>query len=253
MSDRLKIVLILVACYSFSLLLTPLAPVVEAAVALTLVATALVGFSLHPKKEVYYVQTTRHLREPSGKKALEKDFIAVKIELVRLWILFAPTFLAVAFLVVSSAKGVLWKFSLLGWLFESRFQIVLFVLREIAALVFLVLQAWLQERWVLRNAEASNATSIKSESVHVTYAFYDQKGVIYGGDYLSLHLVRPWQMAQIVFYNPKKPDLNKIALAFLFHRPVVVARGVTDLNMQTVEAQEALAEFRPRPLAPGES
>jgi hypothetical protein len=105
MDDKLKIALILLGCFSLSLLLTPLAPVVEAALALALIATVLAGFSLHPKKEVYYVQTTRRLREPSGRRALEKDFIAVKVEVVRLWILFAPTFLAVAFLVVSSAKG----------------------------------------------------------------------------------------------------------------------------------------------------
>jgi hypothetical protein len=252
MDDKLKIALILLGCFSLSLLLTPLAPVVEAALALALIATVLAGFSLHPKKEVYYVQTTRRLREPSGRRALEKDFIAVKVEVVRLWILFAPTFLAVAFLVVSSAKGILWKFSLVGWIFESKFQVLLFVLREICFVIFLILQAWLQERWVLTNAEASNATSIKSGEMHVTYAFYDQKGVIYGGDYISLDLVGPRQIAKIVFYNPKKPDVNKIAMAFLFHRPVVVARGLTDLNTRTVDAQRVLAELRPRQLAPDE-
>src|SRR5579863_742050 len=69
---------------------------------------------------------------------------------------------------------------------------------------------------------------------------------------MDFHLVPPSELSRIVFYNPQDPDTNKIAMAFLFHRLVVLGRGVTDLNVQTVEAQEALAEIRPRPLAPEE-
>jgi hypothetical protein len=234
------------------LLFTPLEAYVEGVLALILVAAVVVGFSLHPKKDVYYVQTTRRLREPSGKQALEKDFVAVKVELVRLWVLFVPTFLAIAYLIASSANGVLWKFSFLNWLTDSRLSPLLIILREFALLMALMLQAWIGERWVLRDAEASNADSYTHGTMQVTYAFYDQQGVIYGGDCIRFDLVRPIQLAKIVFYNPRKPDVNKIAMAFLFHRPVILAHGLTDLNTQTVAAQQALAEIRSRPLAPGE-
>jgi len=36
--------------------------------------------------------------------------------------------------------------------------------------------------------------------------------------------------------------LNKIAMGFLFHRLVVLGRGVTDLDKQTVAAQTAVAD-----------
>jgi hypothetical protein len=36
-------------------------------------------------------------------QALEQDFLAVKVELARLWLLFVPTFLAVAFLLFFAA------------------------------------------------------------------------------------------------------------------------------------------------------
>ena len=70
---------------------------------------------------------------------------------------------------------------------------------------------------------------------------------------MNFHIVRPTELTTIVFYSRKNPDVNRIAMAFLFHRLVVLGRGVTDLNMGTINAQEALAEMRPRPLAPEES
>jgi hypothetical protein len=242
-----------ICAVAFILFFTPFEGVFEGILAFVLIATVVLGFSLQPNKEVYYVQTTRRLREPSGNQALEKDFLAVKIELVRLWILFVPTFIAVAYLIASSANGVLWKFSVLNWSFNSPYSSWLILGgREMIGLNFLLLYAWVSERRVLRHAEASYAISFVAETMNVTYAFYDAQGVIQGGDCSSFDLTRSRKLAKIVFYHPEKPDVNKIAMAFLFHRVVVLGRGVTDLNTQTAEAQKALAEIRPRPLAPGE-
>ena len=49
-------------------------------------------------------------------------------------------------------------------------------------------------------------------------------------------------LATIVFHNVRKPELNKIAMGFLFHRLMILGRGVTDLDKQTAAAQTALAE-----------
>jgi hypothetical protein len=76
---------------------------------------------------------------------------------------------------------------------------------------------------------------------------------MYGGDCVDFHLVPASALSTIVFYDRQNPDVNKIAMAFLFHRLVVLGRGVTDISMQTVEAQEALAEMRPRRLASDET
>jgi hypothetical protein len=253
MEGNSKFLFVGICALAFILFFTPFEGIFEGVLAFVLVATVVLGFSIQPNKEVYYVQTTRRLFEPSGHEALERDFLAVRVELVRLWVLFVPTFLAVAYLTASSANGVLWKFSLLGWSFDSPYgSWLIYIGREMVLLNFLFLQAWVSERRVLRRAEASYATSFVSGNMNVTYAFYDVHGVVQGGDCLCFDLTRSRKLAKIVFYNPEKPDLNKIAMAFLFHRVVILSRGVTDLNMQTVEAQEALAEMRPRRLAPDE-
>jgi hypothetical protein len=53
---------------------------------------------------------------------------------------------------------------------------------------------------------------------------------------------RPRELATIVFHNARNPELNKIAMGFLFHRFVVLGRGMTDLHQETVVARTALAE-----------
>jgi uncharacterized integral membrane protein len=257
MDDLWKIFLVGLYVLALAFLLTPVENVLEGSVALALVGAAIVGFSFHPGKEVYYVRTKRHVFGPNGDEQVEHDFIAVKVELVRLWVLFVPTVLAVSFLVLSSANGVLWDFSLMNWVFDSPFAAVMFqgvsVIHGIVVFVIVMLQAWVSERWVLRNSEASSTDSFRRRQWGVTYAFLDERGSMYGGDCMDFHLVPPSTLSTIVFYNPQNPDVNKIAMAFLFHRLVVLGRGVTDLNMQTVEAQEALAEIRSRRLAPDET
>ena len=55
-------------------------------------------------------------------------------------------------------------------------------------------------------------------------------------------LVRPLQLATVIFHNARKPELNKISMGVLFHRLTILERGVTDLDKQTLAAQTALAE-----------
>jgi hypothetical protein len=256
MDDLWKIFLIGLYVFALAFLFTPVESFLERSVALALVIAALVGFSFQPGKEVYYVRTTRHVFDSDGEEQVEHDFIAVRVELVRLWLLFVPTILAVTFLVFSSANGVLWNFSLLNWIFDSPFGGLMFqgvqVIHGLAVFVIVMLQMWVSERWVLRHAEASSTNSFRRRQWGVTYAFLDERGSLYGGDCMDFHLARPTEVSTIVFYDARNPDVNRIAMAFLFHRVVVLGRGVTDLNMQTIEAQQALAELKPRPLLPGE-
>ena len=62
----------------------------------------------------------------------------------------------------------------------------------------------------------------------------------------DLGVQRP-ELATIVFYNVRKPELNKIAMGFLFHRLAILGRAVTDLDKQTEAAQTASAETTPLP------
>jgi hypothetical protein len=64
----------------------------------------------------------------------------------------------------------------------------------------------------------------------------------YGGDCIYIGLVGSPELASIVFYNPRKPDLNQIAMGLLFHRLIILGRGVTELDKQTAAAQTVLAE-----------
>lgn len=104
----------------------------------------------------------------------------------------------------------------------------------------------------MRDAEACSARSFSLAGgeyrtparriQRVSYLFMGEHGEYYGGDCLSFGLVQPHELATIVFHNVRKPELNKIAMGFLFHRLMAVARGVTDLNKQMAAEQIALAE-----------
>jgi len=195
MHDLWKIFLVGLYVLAISFLFTPVESILEGSIALVLVAAAIVGFSLHPGKEVYYVRTKRFVFDSNGEVQAESDFIAVKVELVRLWVLFIPTILAVAFLVFSSANGILWNFSVMNWVFDSPFATVMFqgvtVIHGLVVFVIVMLQAWISERWVLRNAEASCTDSFRRRQWGVTYAFLDERGSLYGGDAWTFTSFRP--------------------------------------------------------------
>jgi len=232
------------------LLFTPLEAVLEGSLAFVMVVGVAAGFLMHPRRDVFYVRTTVRLVNPDRQQILERDFLAVRVELVRLWLLFVPTVLAVAFLVFFAAGGPL-KFSFLNWIFSTRYApFALLVLQYPPLIVFLLVAAWIGERRVLRNAAACSARSFSvgrgkvGKAGRVSYLFMGEHGEYYGGDCFCLHLglAQPLELATIVIHDVRKPELNKIAMGFLFHRLIELGRGVTDLDTQTAAAQAALAE-----------
>jgi hypothetical protein len=249
MEDISKVLLVGVYLLAGVLLFTPFEAVLEGVIAILFVAAVVLGFLLHPRKEVFYLRTTVRLSDPDGHQTLEQDYLAVKLELVRLWLLFIPTLLAVGFLVVSSGSGILWNFSLLNTIFSSKYGFIAIQVWHVPPLIVLVLLwAWISERWVLRDAEACAARSFSVTGRdgwrvrRVAYAFVDEHGECYGGYNFYFGLVHPLQLATIVLHNVKKPEVNRIAMSFLFHRLIILGHGVTDLDKQTVAAQTALAE-----------
>lgn len=208
--------------------------------ALLIIATVILGFLLHPRREIFYLRTTTRVPDPDSALVIEHNRLAVRVELARLWLLFIPTFTALAFLLVTAARGTTWKISLFGdnvlhWFDGDSYPFFL-LSRLLIIAVFELVFSWLSERWVLRDASACSADSLTRCDARILYSFRDTNGEYYGGDgfpvgKLSRHL------QTIVFYDTCKPQRNKIALCCVFHRPVIVGRGVTDLN----EARQGLA------------
>jgi hypothetical protein len=249
MKEISRILLLGLAMLAAIFLATPYEPVLEVVVALAFVAAVVLGFVLYPRKEVFYVRTSVQLRDADRNPILEHDYLAVKVELARLWLLFLPTLLAVGFLVVSSANGILWRFSFLNTIFSSQYGYLAFFIWHVPpVIVVILLSAWVSERWIMRDAEACSARSFtfshsaSGRIAGVSYLFMGERGEYYGGHCYSFGLVRPMQLATIVFHNVRKPELNKIAMGFLFHRLIILGRGVTELDKQTVNAQTVLAE-----------
>ncbi len=87
------------------LLFTPYEADLEGVIAVVMVMAVLAGFLMHPRRDVFYVRTALPVMDPSRNKFLEHDLLAVRVEPVRLWLLFVPTVLAVACLVFVAARG----------------------------------------------------------------------------------------------------------------------------------------------------
>ncbi|MGH9736327.1 MAG: hypothetical protein ACRD8A_17280 [Candidatus Acidiferrales bacterium] len=234
------------------LLFTPYEAFLEGAIAVAILVVAVAGFMMHPRRDIFYVRTSARFISPDGTQGVERDFVAVRVDLTRLWLLFVPTFLSVAFLVFFAAGGPT-KFSFVNWIFSSENLYVAFMVCQYAPLLVIVLLwAWIAEGRVLRDAEARSARSFSVSGgeygsrarriQRVSYLFMGEHGEYYGGDCLYFGLVHPHELATIVFHNARKPELNKIAMGFLFHRLIVLARGVTGISKQTAAAQIALAE-----------
>jgi hypothetical protein len=243
-----RAVLLFVVVLAGILLFTPYEAFLEGTIAFLMVAATVVGFLMHPRREVFYVRTSVRLIEPDRNQVLERDLLAVRVDLARLWLLFVPTFFPVAFLVFFAAGGPM-KFSFLDWMFPLPYALIALAVCQYAPLlVLLLLAAWIGERRVMRDAEAC---SVRSFSIYragvapigrVSYLFMGEHGEYYGGYCMYHGLVHPHQLATIVFHNVRNPETNKIAMGFLFHRMTIVGRGVTDLEKQTAAAQTALAE-----------
>lgn len=246
--SKAAFVVAILAVVAGALLFTPYEALLEGAIALAIVLAAIVGFLMHPRREVFYVRTAVRLIDADRRRALEHDFLAVRVELVRLWLLFVPTFLSVAVLVFLAARGPA-KFSYLNWVFSSRYAfIVVLFCQYLPLLVFVMLVAWIDERRVMRNAEACSASAFSLHPARagwvgrVSYAFVGEHGEYYGGDCTYWGLAHPRELATIVFHNVRTPELNKIVMGFLFHRLIILGRGVTDLDKQTAADQTALVE-----------
>jgi hypothetical protein len=230
------------------LLFTPYEALLEGLIAIAIVSAAVVGFLMHPCREVFYVRTSVRVIIPDRRRRIEKDLLAVRVELTRLWLLFVPTFLAVAFLVFFAAGGPT-KFSFLNWIFTSRQAYLGIVVCEYPPLlVLLILAEWIAERRVMRDAEACSARSFTISATRVgrlgrvSYLFMGEHGEYYGGECPYFELIRSRELASIVFHNVRTPELNRIAMGFLFHRLIILGRGVTDLDTNTAEARAVLAE-----------
>src|SRR5579863_1401510 len=202
--------------------------------AILIVGAVIAGFCLPPHRDVFYLRTTVEVPDPDYALVVEHDRLAVRVELARLWLLFLPTFLAVAFLIVTFLKGTTWKISLLDsdsliWFQAGPYPVLLFF-RLLIVAVFGLLAAWLGERWVLRDASACSASYVHFSTGRIVYGFMDPRGEYYGGEgFPSAFNLSP-QLRTIVFYRVSKPDLSRIAMCFVFHRPVTIGRGVTDLD-----------------------
>jgi hypothetical protein len=168
------------------ILFSPYEAFLEGFIALAIVVAVVLGFLMYPRREVFYVRSTVRLIRPDRNHALEHDLLAVRVELARLWLLFVPTSLAVAFLVFFAAGGPA-KFSFLNWIFLSRFAFgaLTFCLYP-PLLVLVLLSAWIGESRVMRDAEACSARSFtfshsaSGRIVRVSYLFMGEQGEYYG-------------------------------------------------------------------------
>ena len=100
----------------------------------------------------------------------------------------------------------------------------------------------------MKDAEACSARSFtfshsaSGRITEVSYLFMGEHGEYFGGEcrYFGWGL-RSHELRSIVFHNVRKPELNKIAMGLLFHRLIILGRGVTDLDELTTATQRALA------------
>jgi len=237
-----------VAVLVAALLLPSYERILAGLAAIVMVAVVVVGFLFRPRKDMFYLRTTLVVSEPDYPLSVEHDRIAVRVELARLWLLFLPTFAAVAFLIVTSAKSTTWDFSLLDRFGETGSYPIYYAIRAFQIVVVGLLSAWVSERWVLRDAEACSADSVSTKTGNMLYSFKDSQGEYYGGEGFPFALVRSPKLARIVFYRAAKPQVNKIAMGCLFHRPVIVGRGLTDLDEATVVTHSAKAQPASQPL-----
>jgi len=220
------------------LILPSIEPVVEALVAITFVTVVAYGFTLRPRRDVFYIPTTTKRADVERNLIIEHDQLAVRVETARLWLLFLLTSLAVGFLVVTAANGTFWKFSFLGIFSAPGLDWdILCWMGAALYLIGVVFWIWISERRVLRDAEACSARFSKVGYGRVTFQFNYPNGDYGGGDDLYFGLVRPYEAAVLVFYNVNKPELCKIGMSFLFHRVIVIGRGLTDLDHESVRGQ----------------
>ncbi len=206
--------------------------VLIASVALVIFGLVLFGFLLRPHPEVLHLRTTTMTYDWQLRPCVEHDQIAIKVEICRLWMLFVPTFVAVACLLSLAVSGT--AFLNYGW--EGIVAVAMSPPYWILSLVLVTLiSAWIRERWTLRNAKACSATQIVRRGARVSYCFVDSSGEFFGDSGINFTCPKPPQLATIVLYRADQPEFNRIASGCLFHRLVIVAHGITDLDEHTVK------------------
>jgi hypothetical protein len=236
-----------VAVLVAALLLPSYEPLLAGIAAVVMVSVVVGGFCIRPRREMFYLRTTLVVSEPDYPLSVEHDRIAVRVELARLWLLFLPTFAAVAFFVLTSANGTTWKFSLLNKFWGTSSYPIWLGIRAFQVIVVGLLATWISERWVLHDAEACSADSVSVMAGQLLYSFRDRAGEYYGGEGFPFMLVRSPKLARIVLYRASKPQLNKIVSGCLFHRLVIVGRGVTELDEATVTAHSGKVQPASQP------
>lgn len=215
-----------------------LEPAAEAVAAIAFVAAVAYGFAVHPRKDVFYIRTTTRMHDLDGNLMIDHDQLAVRIETARLWLLFIPTALSVGFLVVTSAKETLWRFSLVESFVHSQeaVEIAWGVFRIPVYLAGLGLWIWVTERRVLRDADACSARSYQVSSGRVGFQFVTDKGKYGGGEDFYVGLAKPREVATLVFYDVDEIDRCKIGMSLLFHKILVLGRGLTEIDQETAAA-----------------
>ena len=255
MDDILRVCFLGLGLLAVMLLFTPYEAVLETMLAIAFVAAVIAGFAMRQTKDVYYLKT-RTLRWRIGQAPTsEHDYVAIRLELVRLWLLFIPTMFAVGFLVISSARG---KFAAASFLNRLAGTSILYpaslslaqLLAYLSIVVAMILFFWVSERRALRNVEACSAVHHARRGWTVGYQFRDEKGAYCGGDCVHFGLVRPQELATIVFYEAARPERSRIAMGLLFHQPMVIGRGVTDLDAETKAAHAPVVVTMPAFEAP---
>jgi hypothetical protein len=156
--------------------------------------------------------TTVHVPDPDHAVVKEHDRLAVRVEMARLWLLFIATFTAVAFLLVTFARGTTWRISLIdsslvNWLNLGPYPVLLFFRFLVIAAVGL-LTAWVSERWVLRDASVCSATFLHRYKKRIMYGFKDPSGGYYGGEGIPFGATRVARLRMIVLYRTGKPHLT---------------------------------------------
>lgn len=207
---------------------------------LAIVGIVVAGFALTPKREILYVRTSDWDIDVDGELSLEHDRLAIRVQLTRLSLLFVPTFAAVAFLLVTYARGTTWKVDLLDALTPPLFSVRpwLFYVLEVGGFVlWYVLSRWIHERRVFRDAEACSASSFSQPDAR--YHFVTKEGDYYGGTHgrTLRFLSRTRELSYLVCYRRTNPSLNVIGAALVFHKLTILGRGLTDLDEGTVAAR----------------
>lgn len=210
--------------------------------ACALITTVIYGFILTPERDVFHVRTRIRVFDPDTNLVHERGLVAIRLEVCRLWLLFIPTLIAMAFLVVTAVFGTTWKFSVLGLILRDNGYWAVAIARFTVIVTLGIVSTWISERRVLRRAEAVSAKSASPSEGRVGYFFIDREGNYRGGETFTLGLIKPAALGRIVFYDLRNPECNKIAMSMLFHDLVIIGEGLTDLDYETTRSHSLAVE-----------